>query len=210
MPAKRKKGMSMDEKVAVVVRILQENRAPMDKTELSDAVKAAGVAFGTVDAAIKNAIGEITSEKIGSKNFFWAFTSDDVVKEEHELNKLETEYAMLQERTKKVEDEVTELTKVRCDEDRADQLEDLAEYKEQAKEIQDFLDEHKGDDPETLKEVIGKMKVMKEAVERWTDNTWLMESWLKKKFPNVQKKDINQLLHLNDDFDYPNIDIAGL
>ena len=44
--------------------------------------------------------------------------------------------------------------------------------------------------------------IAKEAVNRWTDNIYSIQSWVGKKYPTVNINDLNQQFGVPDDMDY--------
>jgi len=46
------------------------------------------------------------------------------------------------------------------------------------------------------------LKICKDAAIRWTDNTWALADYLKKKY-QCHPKDVQRQLEMKDDFDYP-------
>ncbi|CAG2119045.1 unnamed protein product, partial [Medioppia subpectinata] len=57
-------------------------------------------------------------------------------------------------------------------------------------------------DPKVTEQLQKDCTVAKEAVNRWTDNVFLVKSWCKEKF-NLEDAELNKQFDIPEDFDYP-------
>ena len=64
------------------------------------------------------------------------------------------------------------------------------------------IKKYEGCDPEELERLKKETMIAKEAVNRWTDNIYSIQSWVGKKYPTVNVNDLNQQFGVPDDMDY--------
>lgn len=86
-------------------------------------------------------------------------------------------------------------------EERKEKLARLAALREESRALEAEVETHKHNDPEVIKELARKVEVARAAANRWTDNTWALKDYLKKKLGRTAKE-ADLMLGINDDFDY--------
>jgi hypothetical protein len=59
-------------------------------------------------------------------------------------------------------------------------------------------------DPKKLEEIRKKQKTAKDAANRWTDNLYEMESWMKKQNPGLSSDELAKNFPILKDLDYVN------
>ena len=82
----------------------------------------------------------------------------------------------------------------------------VAEYnalKARNKELKDDLRQYEKCDPKKLEELKAKTKVCKDAANRWTDNLYEIESWMKKTNPGLSAEELAANFPILKDLDYP-------
>ena len=80
-------------------------------------------------------------------------------------------------------------------------MSEFVQLKKQKKKNEEELEVWQKNDPAVLDKIESKTKVARDAVNRWTDNIWAMESYLVKK-KNLDRKTVKKFLGLTDSFDY--------
>ena len=68
--------------------------------------------------------------------------------------------------------------------------------------IKSEIKKFEGCDPEVLEKIKGDAKMAKEAINRWTDNIFAVQSWIGKKFPSVNQEDMSKQFEIPQDLDY--------
>ena len=87
--------------------------------------------------------------------------------------------------------------------ERKQKLKKLNLLKEQEKELDLLLNQNKANNPEQLKSIQQQIGLNKQAVNRWTDNTWTVKQFLVKK-KGMSGKEVDKLLKIGETFDYVN------
>ena len=78
----------------------------------------------------------------------------------------------------------------------------LKELKQKKEKLESKLKEYKENDPQHLETLKTETNVSKESTNRWTDNTFSLQSWIQNNFPSVSINDLNKQFEIPDDMDY--------
>ena len=76
----------------------------------------------------------------------------------------------------------------------------LLKQKKDALELK--LREYKDSDPEHLAKLKSDITISKESTNRWTDNTFALQSWIQNNFPSISINDLNKQFEIPEDMDY--------
>jgi len=202
-----KKGVSLDDKKDRMLKILHDSKEPFTLKALEKLGSKAGVTSMSVKGVLEEMVADnlIELDKIGSTNFYWSFPSKGIAKMEAEISTLTSSIDVSKEKLESLELEKTVLLESRVPTE--ERQKKLSEYNELQKQVSVF--EEKVAEQSKLLEagnesavIEDKIKIAKGAANRWTDNTWQLMDYLKKKY-GQPKKEIMQMLHMKDDFDYP-------
>lgn len=85
---------------------------------------------------------------------------------------------------------------------RAKKLARLSELKTKKVELEKELEKLKENDPAALADLEKELMFVKQSAHRWTDNIFECKSYLLKK-RGMDRKDVNRILQISEDFDYP-------
>ena len=80
----------------------------------------------------------------------------------------------------------------------------IKELKSQNEEIEAKIAKYELTDPKKVKEVQDRVKVAKDSANRWTDNLFELQSWMRDKNPNCTSSDLEKQFPILKDLD--NID----
>ena len=80
-------------------------------------------------------------------------------------------------------------------------MSEFVQLKKQKKTNEEEIKVWQQNDPAILDEIESKIKIAKDAANRWTDNIWAIESYLVKK-KNQDRKVVKKFLGVTDSFDY--------
>ncbi|KAL7712749.1 Meiotic coiled-coil protein [Entamoeba marina] len=190
---KRMKDLFNERKCAFLLKDL-EKIAPKEK----------GIVVKTVEEVVKEMVDDslIHTEKIGTSVYFWAFPSEDIMNKRVEYEKTKK----LLEDAKKHLEEITisneKLKKERSvDHDRESKLEEYEYLKQRQTEFKQQIETYADNDPEIIEKLEIQCKKSKEAVNRWTDNIYALQSYAKNKL-SLPEKEINKGLNIPADLDY--------
>ncbi|PWA02915.1 hypothetical protein BB558_000916 [Smittium angustum] len=150
----------------------------------------------TLQALVDDGLAHL--EKIGTSNYYWAFPSEGAVKRRKKLQDLEKTHNELQEQKSNLEKAIEEGQKGK--EQTATLEEELAALEAIYQKDTQNIERFKECDPETLRGLQEKTKISKAAANRWTDNTFILQSWCRDKF-NIDQSDFNKQFGIKDDFD---------
>jgi len=143
------------------------------------------------------------SEKIGTSVYFWAFPSKASQAKKRKLKLCEEQKAKVAKKLEELESDVkiAECGRVESDE-RQELLENLKKEKEQKDETLNKLKEYADNDPAMLEQMAKDASLAVQAVNRWTDNIFSIQSWIRKKFPSVDQTAFCKQFGIPEDLDY--------
>ena len=81
-------------------------------------------------------------------------------------------------------------------------LKELNELRKENQELGKKLQVYEKCDPKKMEELKQKVKLAKEGANRWTDNLYEMESWMKKQNPGISGDELAQNFPILKDLDY--------
>eukprot|EP00092_Neocalanus_flemingeri_P015178 GFUD01016395.1.p1 GENE.GFUD01016395.1~~GFUD01016395.1.p1 ORF type:complete len:208 (+),score=89.18 GFUD01016395.1:68-691(+) len=204
--APNKKGLSLEEKRKKMMEIFYETK---DVFLLKDLEKIAPKSKGITMMSVKDVVtslvddGLIDTEKIGTSVYFWAFPSKASQARKKKLEMSEEKCLKMVTRMNDLEKEVTVAEKGREDtKERQELLERLKEEKEKRDKMLVRLKDFADNDPAVLEQMVRETGQAVEAVNRWTDNIFSIQGWIKKKFPSVDQASFSKQFGIPEDLDY--------
>eukprot|EP00088_Acartia_fossae_P041433 TRINITY_DN43350_c0_g1_i1.p1 TRINITY_DN43350_c0_g1~~TRINITY_DN43350_c0_g1_i1.p1 ORF type:complete len:208 (+),score=54.47 TRINITY_DN43350_c0_g1_i1:52-675(+) len=204
--ASKKKGLSLEEKRKKMMEIFFETK---DVYLLKDLEKIAPKMKGITSMSVKDVVTSLVddnmvdTDKIGTSVYFWAFPSKAAVNRKRKLDTLQEQISQVEKKVKLAESNVKEAVCGREDtEDRSNLLTRLSEEERENAELLDKLKRYADNDPAALKELELSSKLGIEAANRWTDNIFSLQDWVKKKFPNIGVDVFNKQFGIPEELDY--------
>lgn len=184
--------------------IFHESQEPFLLKELEKiAPKQKGIVMQSVKDVVQSLLDDnmCRCERIGTSNYFWDFPSEAAIKRKNRSDALDKEIEQLDSKKRELNGliEQAQLGREETDE-RKSLVEELAEIEEQWKQQQQELQQFKECDPALMKRKREEAKTAKEAANRWTDNVFIMQSWVRDKF-NMEAADFNKYFGVPSDFD---------
>eukprot|EP00890_Picochlorum_soloecismus_P000938 jgi/Picsp_1/1845/NSC_05312-R1_meiotic nuclear division protein 1 homolog len=194
MPAK-KRGMSLEDKRDTILNIFHETKdvfvLKVTRIDIEKLASKRGVVLQSVKDVLQSLVDDdlVNQDKIGISNFFWSFPSEAAVKLNNEQEKLESKLSSLEKESTVLKDKVEkarvgkEDSKERQDLDKRVQVlsNNIAEKK---RELEEFAE----NDPERFEQLKKAKTECRDSVNRWTDNIFILKSWMKKKFTGMDKQ----------------------
>ena len=172
--------------------------------ELEKLGKKAGVVEQTVKDVVQSLVDDnmVNQDKVGSINVFYSFPSAQMVRLKTEIKDLNEAEEVMKQKIISVEKKIQELHKTRPQgEKRNREMSEFVQLKKQKKTNEEEINVWQQNDPAILDEIESKIKIAKDAANRWTDNIWAIESYLVKK-KNQDRKVVKKFLGVTDSFDY--------
>ena len=202
----KKKGLSFEDKRKRMLEIFYESK---EFYLLKDLEKIAPKQKGIVAQSVKDVVNSLVddnlvdTDKIGTSVYFWAFPSKALSIRQARLSNLKDKLGTAKCKNKELETKIAEATFGKEDsDDRSTILEELATLEAKKIDLKIKTQKYEGCDPEVLEQVKKETTVSQEAVNRWTDNIFSVQSWIGKTFPAVNINDMNKQFGIPDDLDY--------
>ena len=183
MASKKRKGLSLEDKRKVLLSIYHDQKEPFNLKEMEALGSKKGVVSQTIKDVNQSLVDDflVFSDKIGSANFFWSFPSktyqDLLARKEAQGNvlvsqKQSVDQLLVQEKLARQE---------RSAAGRAEKLRRLLELRAMEASLDKELENLKHYDPEEIARVRKAVNCNRSACDRWTDNIWVVKSFLTKK-----------------------------
>jgi hypothetical protein len=186
--------MSAEEKKAVVLEVFRAAEAPFSMKEIE---KAAGAKKGLHPMQIKELVvalandGKVNSAKIGVSTYYWSFPAEASVALREASERLGKQRQDLSERKAALEAQVKERNAAggasadaECERLQA-VLGDLSSKEAGlGKEVQAAS----ACDPERYRKMKEGATTARDSANRWIENIWALESWMKKKFSGREEE----------------------
>jgi len=189
-----------------MLEIFYESR---DVYQLKDLEKIAPKLKGITSMSVKDVVtslvddGMVDTDKIGTSVYFWAFPSKVYSGKKRKIDQLNENISQVEKRAKILSDQLAVAAEGREEtNDRTQLLERLGNAEAEHLELQAKLALYAENDPTVIKqkEVEGRKAV--ECANRWTDNIFAMQDWIKKNFPGISLDAFNKQFDIPDDLDY--------
>ena len=150
-----------------------------------------GVVSQSVKDVLQSLVDDdlVNQDKIGISNFFWSFPSAASVRLESERTKLLQKLAILEEEEDGVRANIAKDMPGKEDCKERDEMEQKIEkITESLQNKKRELESFSANDPSRF-ESLKKMKVTsKDGANRWTDNIFTIQGWMKKTFQGMGKQ----------------------
>lgn len=202
--SKKRKGLSLEEKRNVLLSIYHDKKEPFNLKEIENLGSKKGVVSQTIKDVNQSLVDDflVQTDKIGAANFFWSFPSkayqDLKVRKEQQESTIQRQILTIQG----IDDQIQEASMKRRADGRALKLERLRELRLRKAELDKELESLKFNDPAEIKKVQVASTTNKEACDRWTDNVFVIKSFLTKK-KGLSSKEADRILKIDSSFDYP-------
>jgi hypothetical protein len=203
----KRKGKSAEEKKQLMLNVFTEKEEVFNLKELE---KIASKQLGINSMIVKDLLQSMADddmihlEKVGISTYYWQFPSEAGVKLVNSAASLEATLKSLSAEKTKADCELASLQSLLCDStEREGLIKRFKHLEEQKGKVDQQLEKFSDCDPEVYREMKAGLVTSKEAANRWIENLWNMESWMKKKFQG-REDDIKKFFKQNgvtDDLD---------
>jgi len=199
----RTKGLSFEEKCKRMVELLWERKEVFTLKELETlAPKAKGIVSQSVKDILTTCVAEgtIDTDKIGSGNFYWSFPSKVLRTRQVKLQQLQSTLHQQTKENETLNQTIHQLNSSRIPSDnRTNQLQKLQQLQQQIHELTTASSEYMDCDMDSINKLKNGQQVCRDAANRWTDNIYVLLSYMKNKTGNPEMTDANILKY----FDLP-------
>jgi len=199
----KRRGVSAQEKRDRLLTMLRESMRPWSTKEIEKSAKSLGFHAMAMPEVLGSLLDDnlAVKEKIGSANYVWSFPSDAYkrAKIKHDafaenVEELSTKITT-QEETKTALEPGREKTS-----EYNDTYDDFRSKSSELAGLKQIALQNAANDPEVLKELESVVSDIRDNVNRCTENTFEMQSYLTKK-KNMDRKMVKDCLKINDSFD---------
>ncbi|KAI8340633.1 meiotic nuclear division protein 1 [Chlamydoabsidia padenii] len=198
-----RKGVSAEEKRTRMLNIFHET---CDVYQLKDLEKIApkkGITSQSVKDVVQSLVDDdlVVTDKIGISNYYWSFPSATA---QNTKNKLEAKLKALRQEEVLAEQlektiELEQLGREPSD-DRDKLLAELQQALDIQTKIQQELKQYKESGSVNFELKENAVMVAKDAVNRWTENVWGLQSYCTNKL-GMERQQFDQSFNISDDFD---------
>ncbi|XP_072944725.1 meiotic nuclear division protein 1 homolog [Epargyreus clarus] len=201
----KKRGLSADEKRSKMLEIFHQSKDFFQLKELEKiAPKEKGITMQSVKEVIQSLVDDhlVDTEKIGTSVYFWSFPSKAKNAKKRKLLDLQNELEETSKKLKKAEDSIASQSVGREDNDeRKITLTNLENVEKQEAELKKELQKYRDCDPEYIAQLKAETEDLKSAVNRWTENIYILKSYIKNTF-QMENEIIDQNFNIPPDMDY--------
>ncbi|KAM3955392.1 meiotic nuclear division protein 1 homolog [Aphomia sociella] len=201
----KKRGLSADEKKTRMLEIFHNSKDFFQLKELEKiAPKEKGITTQSVKEVVQSLVDDhlVDSEKIGTSVYFWSFPSKARTAKKRKLNELQNGIDDCAKKLKKTEDTIiTESVGRESSEQRKETLELLENMKKEEEKVKRELQKYRDCDPEYIAQLKTDSENLKGAINRWTENIYILKSYIKNTF-QMENDVIDQSFGIPTEFDY--------
>lgn len=200
----KRRGLSLEDKRRVILSVYNDKREPFNLKEIETIASKMGVVQQTIKEVNQSLVDDnmVLSDKIGSANFYWSFPSK--VCSDLKMRKEALENAITRSKADiaRLSEEYLATSSVgKNGKMRKDLLAKLTALKQRDADLDAELECLKIKDPAEIKKVRLAASRNKEAADRWTENIWVIKSYLTKR-KGMSGKEADRILKIDSSFDY--------
>ncbi|XP_026756075.1 meiotic nuclear division protein 1 homolog [Galleria mellonella] len=203
----KKRGLSAEEKKIRMLEIFHQSKDFFQLKELEKiAPKEKGITMQSVKEVLQSLVDDhlVDSEKIGTSVYFWSFPSKARTAKKRKLNELQCQLDESVKKLKKTEEAIViESVGRECTEQRKETLELLENMKKEEEKLKKELQKYRDSDPEYIAQLKTDNENLKTAINRWTENIYILKSYIKNTF-QMENEVIDQSFGIPADLDYIN------
>ena len=166
-----------------------------------------GVVFQAVKDVVQSLVDDsmVHVDKIGTSNWYWAFPGEVTAQLSNKLAGLEQDLERAAEEAKEMEERLEKASKDHPQTEERQMAEVmLASATEANAALQGELESFSSGDTAVMETMKEGVPVAKAAVNRWTDNVFLLKSWVEKK--SGSREDTNKFFKQQAEIDFNNFD----
>jgi len=167
--------------------------------------KEKGIVSQSVKEVVQSLVDDdlVDSDKIGTSVYFWAFPSKATAIRKRKLDDTRDKLEASAKKLKESQVSLENAHQGREDsEERTALLEELSRLREKKAGLEAEVQKYRDSDPELIENLKREIQMSKDSANRWTDNIFSLHSWIQKKFPAIEIKDLNKQFGIPEDIDY--------
>ncbi|XP_049876427.1 meiotic nuclear division protein 1 homolog [Pectinophora gossypiella] len=201
----KKRGLSAEEKKIRMLEIFHQSKDFFQLKELEKiAPKEKGITMQSVKEVLQNLVDDhlVDSEKIGTSVYFWSFPSKARNTKKRKLHDLQNEVDECSKKLKKTEESIASESVGREPSDERSQIiATLEQQQKKEEQLKKELQKYRDCDPEYIAQLKTEIQDLKTAINRWTENIYILKSFMKNTF-QVENEVIEQNFNIPPELDY--------
>lgn len=206
-----KKGLSFEEKRKRILDLYYDKQEVFNLKELEKIGPKKGVIVQAVKDVNQSLVDDnlVETDKIGIGTFFWALPSMGLQTRENLLKNIDNQMEAQKKKNEELRERLGQEQEQRTaggvegtDQDRSQLLQRYRELKSKNESLKKDMSQYKRCDPDRFETQKTEIKKSFDACNRWVDNLFEVNSWIRKKNPALSQPDLEKQFEVLEDLDY--------
>ena len=190
------KGKSVADKREIILQIFHDEKKPFLLKDIEKIASKKGVVLQSVHEILNSLVDDdlVKMDKIGTTNWYWSFPSDHATKLEQNGNQCDEALKLLAKELKQLDEDIENEKSKNKENDAESSAQDrknaemaLQAAKDENAKVLKELAKLQESNPELQESVAKGVDTMRLAADRWTDNLFLVKSWVDKKMGDKEQ-----------------------
>ena len=190
------KGKSVADKREIILQIFHDEKKPFLLKDIEKIASKKGVVLQSVHEILNSLVDDdlVKMDKIGTTNWYWSFPSDHATKCEQNGNQCDEALKQLAKVLKQLDEDIENEKSKNKENDAESSAQDrknaemaLQAAKDENAKVLKELAKLQESNPELQESVAKGVDTMRLAADRWTDNLFLVKSWVDKKMGDKEQ-----------------------
>ena len=190
------KGKSVADKREIILQIFHDEKKPFLLKDIEKIASKKGVVLQSVHEILNSLVDDdlVKMDKIGTTNWYWSFPSDHATKLEQNLNQCDEALKQLAKELKQLDEDIENEKSKNKENDAESSAQDrknaemaLQAAKDENAKVLKELAKLQESNPELQESVAKGVDTMRLAADRWTDNLFLVKSWVDTKMGDKEQ-----------------------
>ena len=189
-------GKSVADKREIILQIFHDEKKPFLLKDIEKIASKKGVVLQSVHEILNSLVDDdlVKMDKIGTTNWYWSFPSEHVTKLEQNGNQCDEALKQLAKELKQLDEDIENEKSKNKENDAESSAQDrknaemaLQAAKDENAKVLKELAKLQESNPELQESVAKGVDTMRLAADRWTDNLFLVKSWVDKKMGDKEQ-----------------------
>ena len=190
------KGKSVADKREIILQIFHDEKKPFLLKDIEKIASKKGVVLQSVHEILNSLVDDdlVKMDKIGTTNWYWSFPSEHATKLEQNGNQCDEALKQLSKELKQLDEDIENEKSKNKENDAESSAQDrknaemaLQAAKDENAKVLKELAKLQESNPELQESVAKGVDTMRLAADRWTDNLFLVKSWVDKKMGDKEQ-----------------------
>ncbi len=186
----------MADKREIILQIFHDEKKPFLLKDIEKIASKKGVVLQSVHEILNSLVDDdlVKMDKIGTTNWYWSFPSEHATKLEQNGNQCDEALKQLAKELKQLDEDIENEKSKNKENDAESSAPDrknaemaLQAAKDENAKVLKELAKLQESNPELQESVAKGVDTMRSAADRWTDNLFLVKSWVDKKMGDKEQ-----------------------